>query len=789
MLKWSPYPSADIYKIYRTPSLDQPFVLDSIGILSANTFLPTIGNSNGFFKLEVTPMATNRLQAATVLNRITYGPTPDDLEFLSTNSVDAFIEQQLAPETIAEIEDSEVTFTSGSGQNTFKWIYVQQTGTFTASGTNGLYIYLNGSGTAYVDDLRLVAGTNLAGPNLILTGDFESTLSPPWVLGTNCLSSSFSSEASKSGFQSLKIVFTNAGISAANSVHFTNTSLGLTPNQPCTLSYWYVPSTNRQLTIRLSNSGINTTPDVGPAAIYRRLTEGRGSLSDLRRWYSRRAVRANRQLLEVMTQFWENHFVTQQSKSIEYLDRYYDDFTYMDVLASEFEYREIGKWRAKMMDPNATFYDMLRISAESPAMIIYLDTVRSKGSSGSVANENYAREVLELFTFGVDNGYDQNDITVMSRAWTGWTINLVDPAQADNPFLTNYVYNASSAYVTNLPGIWTFSYMASNHNNTVKTIFPTKPVPARFGAPWAGNSYQLILPLRTNTTTPALSIPNGGTNGIADGYDVITHLANQPFTMEYLSVKLCRWFVHDDFVHGVYDYTDPNMSPEARLVHDCMLTWENSTPKGNLRSVLRMIFNSDLFRTSAAAGQKVKTPLEFMASAVRALRSTDTNGFLTADTDGNFATALNRMGTMLLFDRSEPNGYPESAPGWISAGTLAERLRFAQSFLMSSNLTQLIDPGTGFRSDPVGLLKRKLPAPQWSNASAVADFFLGIIYPGEGRANLDAYKTVAVNYLNTADDGITASLFSTAFNTPATYDTRVRGMVAMLLTLPRFQEQ
>ncbi|MBC8002430.1 MAG: DUF1800 family protein [Opitutaceae bacterium] len=789
MLKWAPYPSADLYTIRRTPSLDQPFLPDASGMLSNNTFFPSMAASNGFFSLEVVPMPTNRLQAATVLNRLTYGPTPDDLESLSTNSVSAFIEQQLAPETISEIGDSEITFTNTVGQNTFQWIYVQQTGTFTANGTNGLYIYLNGSGTAYVDDLKLVAGTNLAGANLIPTGDFESPLSPPWILGTNCLNSVFSNEASKSGGQSLKLVFSTGGSSGGSAVHFTNTSLGLPLNGVCTLSYWYVPSTNRQLTIRFSNNGINTTPDVGPGAINRRLIAGRGSLSDLRRWYSRRAVHANRQLLEVMTQFWDNHFVTQHTKSRDYLDRYYDDFTYMDVLAAELEYREINKWRAKMMDPNATFYDMLRISAESPAMIIYLDTVRSRGNGGSVANENYARELLELFTFGVDNGYDQADIVTTSKAWTGWTINLVDPAQASNPFLTNYVYNAGSAYVTNLPGIWTFSYMSSNHNNTAKTIFTNKTVPPRFGSPWAGNPYQLILPLRTNLATPSLSIPNGGTNGMADGYEVIAHLANQPFTMEFISVKLCRWFVHDDFDHGVYDYTDPNMTPEARLVHDCMLAWHNATPRGNLRTVLRTIFNSELFRTHGAAGQKVKTPLEFAASTMRVLRSIDSSGVATADTDGNFTTALTRMGSMLLFDRAEPDGYPESAPGWISAGTLTERLRFAQSVLMSSNLTQSVDPGTGFRTDPVGLLKRKLPQVKWDVATDIADYFLSIIYPGEGRANLDPYKSVAVSFLNTANDGVTASLFANLGNTTPAYDQRVRGMVAMLLTLPRFQEQ
>ena len=418
-------------------------------------------------------------------------------------------------------------------------------------------------------------------------------------------------------------------------------------------------------------------------------------------------------------------------------------------------------------------------------MMSDLGTARGRGDGCNIAHENYAREVLELFTSGVDNGYDQNDITIMSRAWTGWTINLVDPANAANPFITNYVFNASSTVVSNLPGIWSFSYMASNHNNSAKTIFPSKFVPARFGFPWAGTAYQLVLPIRSSLNGGV----NVGTNGMADGYDVIAHLAKQPFAMEFISVKLCRLFVHDDFVHGVYDYTSPNLSPEAKLVHDCMLAWENATPKGNLRTVMRTIFNSDLFRSHGAAAQKVKTPLEFMASTIRALRSVDANGFATADTDGNFATALNRMGSMLLFDRAEPNGYPETAPGWVSAGTLAERLRFVQSVLMSSNLTQSIDPGTGFMSDPVRLLKRKLPSNQWDVASNVVDLFLFYLYPGEGRANLEVYKTVAMNFLNTADDGVTSSAFSGLGNTSGNYDSRVRGMVAMLLTLPRFQEQ
>ena len=60
-------------------------------------------------------------------------------------------------------------------------------------------------------------------------------------------------------------------------------------------------------------------------------------------------------------------------------------------------------------------------------MIIYLDTVNSSGHSGQIPNENYARELMELFTFGADNGYDQNDVIAMARVWTGWRSNIVDP--------------------------------------------------------------------------------------------------------------------------------------------------------------------------------------------------------------------------------------------------------------------------------------------------------------------------------------------------------------------------
>ena len=75
------------------------------------------------------------------------------------------------------------------------------------------------------------------------------------------------------------------------------------------------------------------------------------------------------------------------------------------------------------------------------------------------------------------------------------------------------------------------------------------------------------------------------------------------------------------------------------------------------------------------------------------------------------------------------------------------------------------------------------------NAGAVADYFLSILFPAEGKGNLDLYRIAAMNFLNTGDDGVSASAFTGLNNTSGTYDTRVRGMVSLLMTTQRFQEQ
>ena len=120
-------------------------------------------------------------------------------------------------------------------------------------------------------------------------------------------------------------------------------------------------------------------------------------------------------------------------------------------------------------------------------------------------------------------------------------------------------------------------------------------------------------------------------------------------------------------------------------------------------------------------------------------------------------------------------------------------MRFIQALLHPAafpNISRPTDAGNS-SVNPVALLKLKLPDAQWNDAGAVADYFLGILFPGEGGANLDVYRTAAINYLNDgrADSPVNSTLFSGLANTSANYDARVRGMVAMLMTSPRFQEQ
>ncbi len=180
-----------------------------------------------------------------------------------------------------------------------------------------------------------------------------------------------------------------------------------------------------------------------------------------------RSVLSKRQLYQRMVEFWTDHFNIFIDNGIGNKLKTVDD-------------REVIRANAL-----GTFPAMLTASAQSPAMLVYLDNF---GNTVRRPNENYARELLELHTLGVDGGYTQQDVVDVARCFTGWTF---------------YPANAGT-------NAWRFRFLPENHDNGQKTVLG-----------------HVIAP--------------GG--GITDGFDVISILSNHPSTARLLAEKMCKWLL------------------------------------------------------------------------------------------------------------------------------------------------------------------------------------------------------------------------------------------------------
>jgi len=212
-------------------------------------------------------------------------------------------------------------------------------------------------------------------------------------------------------------------------------------------------------------------------------------VTELQRAALLRAVYGERQLYELIVNFWENHFSIFANKDADrYLLTSYDRDTIRPFA--------MGRFR-----------DLLGATAHSPAMLFYLDNWRSSvarpypakdgkpaGVDGGL-NENYARELMELHTLGVDGGYTQKDVQEVARCFSGWTIQK-----------------------PNEEGL--FLYRPGLHDNGEKIVLGHK-------------------------------IPAGG--GIADGERVLDILANSPATAHFIATKLARRFISDDPPASVID--------------------------------------------------------------------------------------------------------------------------------------------------------------------------------------------------------------------------------------------
>ena len=309
-----------------------------------------------------------------------------------------------------------------------------------------------------------------------------------------------------------------------------------------------------------------------------------------------RAAESPNQLEEVLVDFWFNHFNVSADKGA------------VRWMVTSYERDAI---RPKVF---GNFRELLGATARHPAMLFYLDNWRSTrdGMPEREAladddeapepaepkpglNENYARELLELHTLGVEGGYSQQDVREVARCFTGWSIRQPRKAPA-------------------------FYFRRRAHDADDKQVLGQR-------------------------------IP--GSRSEADGERVLDLLARHPSTARHVATRLARRFVSD--------------TPPPALVERVAQVFLNT--QGDLPTVYRALFQSPEFWAEEARGAKVKTPFEFVVSA---LRATDAE----VTVRPRLVQSLAKMGEP-LFRAPAPTGFPEVSAPWVNSGSLVARLNFS----------------------------------------------------------------------------------------------------------------
>ena len=298
-----------------------------------------------------------------------------------------------------------------------------------------------------------------------------------------------------------------------------------------------------------------------------------------------RMINTQRPLEEKMALFWHQLFATSNSKV--------DNPPELT--------RQIAVFREHGL---STYRDLLAEVAKSPAMIFWLD---NQGNRDGAINENWGRELLELFSLGVGN-YSEDDIREAARAFTGWGI---APKIPRNPYGRFH---------------WEFEYKPEDHDDREKTFL--------------------------------------GHTGNFNGGDIVEIIADQPATARFLARHLYRFFVADEPHVASWNITPP-VDPEAIE----FLAEAYNESRGDIRHILRALFNADFFKDARFA--RVKSPAELIVGTVR--MAGDYNGFKPGF--NNLALECGWQGQELLNPPSVEGWHTGSE--WIDPGVLMRRVNFA----------------------------------------------------------------------------------------------------------------
>ncbi len=382
-----------------------------------------------------------------------------------------------------------------------------------------------------------------------------------------------------------------------------------------------------------------------------------------RQFFSQKILRAsysNNQFREIMTDFWFNHFNVALNKPqcASYVPAFERDIIRPNVFGN--------------------FEDLVLKTAKSPAMLFYLDNFSSSGTNASAQdqsmdmmmsneklnanqkqrvkeriekqkqaqqknkktglNENYAREVMELHTLGVDGGYTQNDVTQAARVLTGWTVGplgkigygsaraLADRMTPEEMTKKGYIVDGDFMFATN------------RHDNGEKVVLGKKFA--------AGGGYE-------------------------EGVALLKMLAHHPSAAKFIAKKMAVRFVND--------------APATSLIDKMASTFSSS--KGDIKSVLITMLNAPEFWSKESLREKTKSPFELAMSAVRSLDAK-------IDRPYELYSWINKMGQQMYYYQA-PTGFPDNGQYWINTGSLLNRMNFGLALAsqripgVSLNLAQL----------------------------------------------------------------------------------------------------